>query len=267
MISQSPARWTWPRFLALLLGQLWVGHAVVFFAHEYAHSFTAWALRWKIDPFTLHVPAMSAKVWLLQLGIDQGVNGAAIFAAGRAGQAALISAAGVLGNLLLTLPLGLMGYRAARRAGRAALAMLSYWVVVASVGNLLDYVPIRTFTDGTDLTMDTYAVELGLHWSPWMLLAVTGFPFLAVLVWFFARMEPAALAWMFPQAPAQRVLSAVLTAFLMFCFYGAAGWSDAGPISHRLSVLSVCVAFPLMAALSAWLVKRQALRTQAALLP
>lgn len=258
MTFETKHKWAWPTFLLVVLVELWLAHAAVFFVHEYAHSFTAWALGWKANPFVLHVPPVSVTILLLQLGIDQGVNGEAIFAAGRSGQAALISAAGVLGNLLITLPLGWLLFRQAQRAGRAAMAFLGYWVVVASVGNLLDYVPIRTFTDATDLTMDTYAVELGLHWSPWMLLAVTGIPFLLIAVWFFSRMEPRALAWLFPASRGQRILCTLLTAFVMFCFYGAAGWSDAGPVSHQLSVISVCVMFPLMAALSWWLVERSA---------
>jgi len=42
--------------------------------------------------------------------------------------------------------------------------MFWYWVCVASVGNLIDYVPIRTFTDATDLYQDMYAVERGFGW-------------------------------------------------------------------------------------------------------
>jgi hypothetical protein len=44
---------------------------------------------------------------------------------------------------------------------------------------------------------------------------------------------------------------AVLTAFVLFDFYGAAGWSDGGPIAHQMSVTSVCVIAPIAAFISA----------------
>jgi hypothetical protein len=37
----SEASWRWPTLVALLLLQLWSAHAIAFFLHEYAHSFTA----------------------------------------------------------------------------------------------------------------------------------------------------------------------------------------------------------------------------------
>jgi len=48
--------------------------------------------------------------------------------------------------------------------------MFWYWVCVASIGNFIDYAPTRTFTDGADLYQNMFAVERGLHWSPWTLL-------------------------------------------------------------------------------------------------
>ncbi|WP_156993735.1 hypothetical protein [Terriglobus sp. TAA 43] len=249
-------RWSWSRMLVLLLAQLWLAHAAVFFAHEYAHSFMAWALGWKSNPFPLHVPPVSATVLAIQLGIDQNVDEAAILASGHGVQAALVSGAGVLGNALITLPLGLIGFSYARRRSAAGWAMAAYWVLVASVGNLLDYIPVRTFTDGTDLLMDTFAVERGLGISPWTLLSVAGIPTLLITAWFFLRMEPKALRWLFPYSRGQRAVCALLTAFVIFCFYGAAGLSEGGPMSHRLSLFSISVAFPLTAIVSLLLVER-----------
>jgi hypothetical protein len=58
-----------------------------------------------------------------------------------------------------------------------------------------------------------------------------------------------------------------LTAFLLFDFYGAAGWSGAGPISHRMSVVSVCLIAPLMLLVSWCLVERHLVRPQLAVSP
>ena len=119
--------------------------------------------------------------------------------------------------------------------------MFAYWVCVASIGNLIDYVPIRTFTDGTDLYQDMYAVERGFGLSPWTLLVVFGIPTGLVLGAFLLRIEPRALRWLFPASPARRTLLAVITAFVLFDFYGAAGWAEGGPyLSHNVSHLCVC---------------------------
>ncbi|MBB6145405.1 hypothetical protein HNQ77_003363 [Silvibacterium bohemicum] len=255
--SPSARRWGWPAFLCLLVVQLWAAHACAFFAHEYAHTFVAWILHWKANPLALDYAHPSWTVFLIQFGINQNVDEAPIFASGHGMQAAIISAAGAfLGNALVTLPLSLWGWCVARRWNARGWAMFCYWVCVASIGNLIDYVPIRTFTDGTDLYQDMYAVERGFGWSPWTLLAVFGIPTALILLYFFARIEPRALGWLFPVSTPRRVLLAVLTAFVLFDFYGAAGWSEGGPLSHRMSVISVGIAAPLVSAISGFLVSR-----------
>ena len=67
-----------------------------------------------------------------------------------------------------------------REAGRCS----GIGICVASVGNLIDYVPIRTFTDGTDLYQDMFAVEKGFGWSPWTLLVLFGIPTVCVVAYF-----------------------------------------------------------------------------------
>jgi len=248
----------WLALAALTLVELWAAHALAFFAHEYAHSFTAWILGWKSNPFALNYAHPTLTVILVQLGIDQNVDETAMFARGFGVQAALVSAAGMLlGNALFSYSLSRWGYAAARRRSARGWAMFWYWLSVASIGNLIDYVPIRIFTDGTDLYQDMFAVERGLAWSPWTLLAVFGVPTACALGYFFFRIEPATLRWLFPHSSARRVTVAVLTAFVLFDFYGAAGWSDGGPVSHRMSVLSVCVAAPLAALLTVFFTRKQ----------
>lgn len=252
---QAESGLTWSALFGLLLPTLWFAHALAFFAHEYAHSSTAWVLGWKANPLALNYGHPGLKLFLIQYGIDQNVDELAIFHSHHGAQAALISAAGmVLGNALITLPLSRWAYLRARRSASRGWAMLWYWTTVASVGNLIDYVPVRVFTDGTDLTSDMYPVELGLGWSPWTLLLVFGIPTALVLAWFLLRVEPETLAFLCPESRWKRACLAALTAFVLFAFYGAAGWADGGPVSHTLSVVSVCVIAPLAAALGILLV-------------
>lgn len=250
--SEARREASWPHFIGLLVCQIWAAHAFVFFAHEYAHSFVAWLLGWKSNPLALNYGHFTFMVALIQLGIDQNVDEVAIFASGHGVQAALISAAGlVLGNFLLTLTLSRWGYAAAVKRSAPGWALLSYWMCVASIGNLIDYVPIRIFTDGTDLYQDMYAVELGLGWSPWTLLWVLGIPTSTTVIYFFVRIMPESLNWLFPRSAARRAVVAVLTALFLFGFYGAAGLLGGGPVSHSMSLISVCIVAPIIAVASA----------------
>ncbi len=242
----SRTTWPWLYLLALILLQWWLAHAIVFFTHEYAHSTVAWLLGWKASPFDLHFPPLSARVLLIQLGIDQNVNEAPIFAAGRGVDVGLIAIAGmVLGNGLITLPISRWAWRRAARLGARGWAMLAYWCTVASIGNLIDYVPIRTFT----LESDMGSVQKGFGWSSWTLLIVLGVPILIVLVHFLLRTVPASLTWLFPASLARRIAVAWLTMLALFGFYGAAGFVEGGEISRLFSTISVFGAVPLMAAL------------------
>jgi hypothetical protein len=91
----------------------------------------------------------------------------------------------------------------------------------------------------------------------WELLILFGIPTLLVLLYFFLRIEPATLRWLFPHSAAKRVAIALLTAFILFDFYGAAGWADGGRIAHKMSVISVCIVAPLIAALTATFAARR----------
>jgi hypothetical protein len=236
----------WPTLILLILLQWWLAHAIVFFAHEYAHATVAWLLGWKASPFDLHFPPLSLKLLLIQLGIDQDVNEAPIFAAGRGIDVGLIAIAGmVLGNGLITLPLSRFAYRAAVRRGQRGWAMLAFWCSLASLGNLIDYVPIRTFT----LESDMGSVQKGFGWSPWTLLVVLGVPTLILLIQFLGRTLPATLTWLFPDSLARQIVVAILAMLALFGFYGAAGLLEGGEISRRLSLLSVFGLVPLMSAL------------------
>jgi hypothetical protein len=237
----SEASWRWPTLVALLLLQVWSAHAIAFFLHEYAHSFTAWLLGWKANPFDLYFPPVSPIVWLLQLGINQNVDEAPIFASGHGPDAALIGGAGmILGNALLSLPLSRLVWRWAKQTNRAGWALFAYWCTVASLGNLLDYVPIRTFT----LEGDMGALQRGFGCSPWLVLLVLGLPTLSALGWFFVRVVPSSLTWLFPRNRAQRGLVAALTVGALFGFYGAVGFLEGGPLAERFSWLSVYLILP-----------------------
>jgi len=240
-------------FAALLVVQMWAAHAVAFFAHEYAHSFAAWLLGWKANPLAINYAHPSLPVFLLQRGMSEKVDYDPIFAGGHGVQAGMIAAAGmVIGNWLITFPLSRWCFSRAKRRGSRVGAMLAYWVCMASVGNFIDYVPVRTFTTEDDMG----TLQRGFGWSPWTVMIVLGIPTAVALVEFLFRFEPRALAWLFPDSRAKRVTIVSFTAVWLFCFYGSSGWSGGGPISHAISGVSIRVICPLMAIVGIVLVAR-----------
>ncbi|MGZ3872801.1 MAG: hypothetical protein ACXVJD_07775 [Mucilaginibacter sp.] len=254
----KPAQ-SWLAFTMFTVLILWFAHALAFFPHEYAHSFSAWLLGWKSNPLALNYGQITTSNLLVQLGIDENVDYAPIFAGGHGQQAGLIALAGLfVGNFLITYPLSYWGCKLAKQHDSRTLGLFFYWLYVASVGNLIDYVPVRTFaTDG-----DMHTLVKGFNCSPWLIIIVLGVPFIIILVHFFFSFLPRALYWLFPQSPSRRAVMATLTAFAIFGFYGAAGWSEADAVSHNISVFSVCVLLPVVIISELWLLNRLRLINQ-----
>lgn len=101
---------SWPLFVVLTIVVHWVIHAIAFFAHEYAHSFSAWLLGWKTNPLALDYGGLNTGNIVAQ--VDP------IFAAHHDVQAAFIAVAGMAIGNGLTYLLSRWGYRRARKDGR-----------------------------------------------------------------------------------------------------------------------------------------------------
>jgi hypothetical protein len=75
--------------------QLWLAHAIGYLVHEYAHSFTAWALHGMANPLALDYGRLRLENLLFLDDIDENVDYRTLFAAGRDHVAALSAVAGV----------------------------------------------------------------------------------------------------------------------------------------------------------------------------
>jgi hypothetical protein len=218
--------------------------------HEYAHSFVAWAFRYKTNPFALDYGRLNLNNVLYLSDIDENVDYGPIFAAGRGHIAALIAVSGVLfGNGIFYL-FSRRLYATAKARGQQMLALFMFLFCMMNVGNFLSYVPNRTFTSHADMA----TVERGLNISPWWIAIVLGVPF-CVAVWhFFARILPDAMQFCFPGtkpvakpgATLGQIFLVVLSTYVIFEFFGSAGFHHYGETSHWISSFSVYVLFPLV---------------------
>lgn len=222
--------------------QLWFAHAIGYMMHEYAHSFTAWLLHYKTNPLALDYGGLNLDNILFQNDIDENVDYAPIFAAGRGPLASLIAVAGVLIGNGISYIVSRLLYTKAKQKKMRSWAMFFFWLCVMSVGNFLSYVPVRTFTTHADMA----TTAQGLYVSPWVIALALGIPF-AVAIWhFFARVLPDAEAFLFPDEPAVQTVLVLLSTYFVFVFFGGSGIRNYGSTSHWLSAISEYVLFPLV---------------------
>jgi hypothetical protein len=88
--------WERARFWLVFVLLLWSAHALGYLVHEYAHSFTAWAVGYKANPTALHYGHLNTENLVLLSDIDENVDYDPIFSAHKGYLASLIAVAGVL---------------------------------------------------------------------------------------------------------------------------------------------------------------------------
>lgn len=159
-------------------------HYIAVFLHEYAHAFTAWLLGYKDSPFALNYGGTSVLNILFLINIDQNVNNQLIYAAGHPGYVALIAFAGPATNVLLFfISLWLLGLRKIK--DKTYLFYFLFFFCLMNLGNIYDYVPIRTFVSYGNM-VDIVDIEQGWGISPWWVYILVGYPVI-FSIWYFFR--------------------------------------------------------------------------------
>ncbi len=231
-----------PPFTWLLaIAQLWLAHAVGYLVHEYAHSFLAWFCHAKANPLALDYGGLNLENLLFLSDIDEDVDYAPLFAAGRGHVAALIAVSGVLIGNGISYVGSLLLYRRAERRTQRAWAMFFFWLVTMSVGNFLSYVPVRTFASHADMS----TVVRGLGVSPWVVVLGLGIPF-GVAIWhLLRRLLPEARAFLFPTEPVLQGALVLMTTYFIFVFFGEGGLHNYGRAAYWISACSEYLLWPL----------------------
>jgi len=223
------------RFLLLCIFFIWVTHYIAFFSHEYAHSTTAWLLGYKSNPLALDYGRFTLGNVLLLGQVDENVDYRAIFAQNHGHAAAFIAFAGAgIGNVPLYLVTLLLLWKEAVKR-RPRLFLFLFWLNLMCVGNFYDYVPIRAFASRGDIATITH----GLKISPWVVVALAGYPTALAMWYFFARTLKDASSLLVPESKSLQATLIVICAFLIFGFFGASGLFGYGDVSQTLSGLSV----------------------------
>jgi hypothetical protein len=212
----------------------------------------AWAFGYKANPLALNYGHLDWSNILIQSDIDENVNYDPIFAAARGSIASLIAIAGVLLGNGTFYVVSQYGYRTSKQAGRYTLALFFFLLCIMNVGNLISYIPTRTFATHADMA----TVEQGLKISPWWLAIILGVPFCIAAAHFVLKTVPEAMRFFFPQSRIGQTLLLALSCCMIFAFYGGAGLHRYGNVSHAISLVSIWLLLPVVAVYD-WLKTRR----------
>lgn len=231
------------RFAARTVVWLLLTHAVVFFLHEYSHSFVAWMLGWKDDPLALEYGHPDLSNLLLQQQIDENVDYDPIFAAGHGYQAAAVGLAGVLfGNALVYLAVHWGLTRFGSRLGPNSTLFL-FWTALMAAANCWSYAPVRTVTTHADM----FTAARGLGLPTWGMLPLVSLPSVAILWACFARLLPLVTDTLLRLTPARSAFVRATASSIVFAVFGAVAiGGNYGDVSAVFSILSIFLVQPLV---------------------
>ena len=151
--------------------------------HEFAHSFMAWILGVKYNPFLIEWGGKNISNLLLLTHIDENVNYFNAYLLGQRYSISLIAFAGPgIGTLLLYI-ISLYFLKKKAISKYKYLYYFIFLIHLVNLGELYAYVPIRALATHADIAN----INFGLNISPWWIFLLTGYPIIFALYYFFKR--------------------------------------------------------------------------------
>lgn len=205
------------------------------FAHDYAHSITAWLLGYKQFPFDINYGGATWQNILFLINSNENVNYDQITALGQNQHVALIAFAGpgIANGFLYFLTLFLLTRQFIIRM--PYLFYFFFWLNLMNLGNFYDYIPIRTFSTKGDLAHILAALNI----SPWYAYIIGGYLVGFAIWYFFTR----TMIWAYVNL---QIIAASLRAFIMilcvltlFGYFGSAGIIGYDYLTYFLSFTSI----------------------------
>ncbi|MBO1361826.1 hypothetical protein J2D73_18750 [Acetobacter sacchari] len=232
-------------FTMMTTGFVVVAHAVAYMAHEFSHTFSAWALGYMQNPLALDYGTITPANVVLLSSVDDNVKYDPIFSNGHGWAAAAIALAGpYVGNAFTYVCLCATVGRL--RADNRATRTFIFWLMLMCVGNVWSYVPIRAITTHADIAI----AARGLHVSVMTLLPFLLVPSVALMGHFFMRACPAEIPVIASFVATRVTLMVAVTCAWFFIFFGGVAISGHyGYTAQAFSIISTVVLMPLSVAL------------------
>jgi hypothetical protein len=193
-----------------------LSHYLAVFLHEYTHAFMAWVLGYKANPFTLNYGGYNWSNLLLLAHIDENVNYSLLISLKHYSAMALIAFAGpgIANGSMFILSYVLL--RNHRITHYPYLFYFLFWFNLMNLGNLYDYIPIRTFA----MTGDIYHLVIGLHISPWWIYIIGSYV-VAFLIWqFFTKTLTLTYTNLYISSTAGKASLMITAVCILFGFFG-----------------------------------------------
>ena len=223
----------------LILTPLFVifSHYLAVFPHEFTHSFFAWALGYKTNPFDIQYGGTSPSNLLLLSNIDENVDYERIFQ-NNPFHVALIALSGpfIANGLLFIFSYWLLQKKAIQQ--KPYLYYFIFWFNIMNIANLYDYVPLRTFA-GLNWDTDMSNLERGLGISPWVVYIVGGYLMLFLFWQFFTKTLVEAYVYLNIKSAWVRSSLLIAVVSVLFVYFGRAGLHGYGEISTFVSATSM----------------------------
>jgi hypothetical protein len=210
----------------------YITHALAFFIHEYSHSFSAWIFGFKDNPLILNFGDTSWGNILFFIKMDENVD-FSLFSTAHPWIASFVAFAGMgVGNVILFL----VSIRAlfTKKHHSQIYYYFFIWLAIMNLGNFNDYIPGRTFATHGDIGEITTFLNI----SPWWIMIILGYPICYSFWLFYSKILPHTYKKLVFNSIQQIILLA-MTTFTLFALFGAAGYSDYGPESHLIALLSI----------------------------
>lgn len=216
-----------------------LAHVITVFAHAYAHSFVAWILGYKTNPFAINYGGYN----LINIFLQSHVHGQVDYGIIRQVtqmyyvDVAVIALAGPIfaNGFLFLFSLVLLRKEVVRRS--PVWFYFIFWLNLMNLGSLYDYVPIRTFAAQGDIAN----VVQGLGVSPWFIYVIFGYP-IAIFIWHFFVETLIQTYMVINLTPLiLKVSLMVLCVLTLFGFFGSSGFIAGDPISHFLAATSLLI--------------------------
>ncbi|MFN8770774.1 MAG: hypothetical protein ACK5Z5_01050 [Neisseriaceae bacterium] len=209
-----------------------ITHDIAYFAHEYAHSFSAWTFGFKTNPFALHYGSLNWNNLLNLSEVSENVDYKSVEQASRL-KAAFIAFSGAgIGNCLL-FTIAIIAINTKKPHSKIYYYFFS-WLIVMNLGNFIDYIPIRTFASHGDI----HEIIISLNISPWWIMIVLGYPIIYA-VWYFYSTILCNVYVKMSFNKVEQSIFLILVTFTLFILFGTTGIRNYGSDPHLLSLLSI----------------------------
>ena len=209
-------------FSLITLVLIFFTHHFSTYLHEWSHGLAAWCFGYKQNPFDISY----GTDWIWLSDISENVDYLQMGALEKSVVAIVPTLVGAL--------LFLVSLRALSLSKCRWQYSFWYWFALMNLGQVWDYVPIRTFSAEGDIANFLQASQL----SPWAVLVPGSLFTLGGMYLFLWRISPKAFKVMqIHRSWSQQVMFFIIL-IIFFGYFGGVGFTQTDEVSHHLSLVS-----------------------------